>query len=162
MLTIPQKVAFQPQETFAADWKPCSPQALREGGWGGFSATAYFFGKKLHQELGIPIGLIHSSLGGTVAEAWTSASALKDFPEFKPQLDEAAAIAASTAEDPEIEYLDAWFRKHDHGTGKGWFQADADTSGWREVTLPGTWADCGIPGYEGVVWAQRHVELPAT
>jgi sialate O-acetylesterase len=161
LLTIPQKTAFKPQETFAAEWKPCSPQALREGGWGGFSATAYFFGKKLHQELGIPIGLIDSSWGGTVAEAWTSASALKEFPEFRPQLDEAAAIAASTADDPEVEYLDAWFQKHDPGTAKGWFKAGADASGWRDVTLPGNWAACGIPGFEGVVWAQRFVELPA-
>jgi sialate O-acetylesterase len=161
LLTIPQKTAFKPRETFAGEWKPCSPQALREGGWGGFSATAYFFGKNLHQELGVPIGLIHSSWGGTVAEAWTSAPALGDFPEFKPQLDEAAAIAASTANDPEVEYLDAWFRKHDPGTAKGWFKAGADAPGWREVNLPGNWADCGIPGYEGVVWAQRHIDLPA-
>lgn len=161
LLTIPQKAAFIPQETFAADWKPCSPHALREGGWGGFSATAYFFGKKLHQELGIPIGLIHSSWGGTVAEAWTSTPALKDFPEFKPQLDEAATIAASSAADPDVEYLDAWFRQHDPGTNKGWFKTGADASGWREVSLPGSWADCGIPGFEGVVWAQHHIELPA-
>jgi sialate O-acetylesterase len=69
LLTIPQKASFKPKETFAAEWKPCSPQTLREDGWGGFSATAYFFGKRLHRELGIPIGLIHSSWGGTVAEA---------------------------------------------------------------------------------------------
>ncbi len=161
LLTIPQTTAYEPWQTFAAAWKPCSPQALREGGWGGFSATAYFFGKKLHQELGIPIGLIHSSWGGTVAEAWTSAPALAAFPEFKSQLDEVAAIASSTADEPEVEYLDSWFLEHDPGTAKGWFKAAADASDWREVTLPGIWADCGIPGFEGVVWAQRHVELPA-
>jgi sialate O-acetylesterase len=161
LLTIPQTTACEPLQTFTASWKPCSPQALREGGWGGFSATAYFFGKKLHQELGIPIGLIHSSWGGTVAEAWTSAPALEAFPEFKPLLDEVSAIASSTAADPEVEYLDAWFQKHDPGTAKNWFKADADASGWREVSLPGNWADCGIPGFEGVVWAQRHIELPA-
>jgi sialate O-acetylesterase len=161
LLGIPQNPAFKPQKTFAAEWKPCSPQALREGGWGGFSATAYFFGKKLHQELGIPIGLIHASLGGTVAEAWTSAPALKEFPEFKPQLDEVASISASTAEDPDVEYLDAWFNKHDPGTTKGWFKTDADTSAWREAKLPGGWSDCGIPGFEGVVWARRNFDLPA-
>ncbi len=159
LIGIPHKAAFKPQETFVAEWQPCSPKALRDGGWGGFSATAYFFGKKLHQELGIPIGLIHASLGGTLAEAWTSAPALDGFPEFKPQLDEVAA-AASTAGDPEIEYLDAWFKQHDPGTSKGWFKPDVRTSNWREVTLPGGWADCGIPGFEGVVWAGRHFELP--
>lgn len=161
LLTVPHKTAFSPRETFSADWKPCSPEALRDGTWGGFSAAAYFFGKKLHQELGVPIGLIHSSWGGTVAEAWTSAPALKDFPEFKPILAEVSAIAASTAADPDAEYLDAWFLKHDPGTQQGWFKMNADASAWREVDLPGSWSDCGIPGYEGVVWAQRHIELPA-
>ncbi len=161
LLTIPKNTAFEPQQTFSAEWKPCSSEALREGGWGGFSATAYFFGSKLHEDLGIPIGLIHSSWGGTVAEAWMSATGLKEFPEFEPQLDEVARIAASTAEDPEVAYLDAWFAEHDPGTAKAWFEMDADASGWREVTLPGTWADSGIPGFEGVVWAQRPVELPA-
>jgi sialate O-acetylesterase len=162
LIRIPHQPAFKPLDTFAATWKPCSAEALRDGGWGGFSATAYFFGKKLHQELGIPIGLIHSSLGGTVAEAWTSAPALDEFPEFKPQLDEAAAIAASTAADPESEHLDAWFKKHDPGTTKGWFKTDVSTLNWREVSLPGSWADCGIPGFEGVVWARRDIELPAS
>ncbi len=161
LLTMPQEAAFEPRKTFASEWKACTPEVLREGGWGGFSATAYFFGKKLHQELGIPIGLIHSSWGGTAAEAWTSASALEEFPEFKPQIDEASAIAASAAADPEVEYLDAWFQKHDPGTRRGWSKVDADVLGWREVTLPGNWADCGIPGFEGVVWAQRRIDLPA-
>lgn len=161
LLNIPQTPAFAPGRTFSAAWQPCSPQALREGGWGGFSATAYFFGKKLHQELGVPIGLIHSSWGGTPAETWISATALDAFPEFAPQLEEVAAIAASAAEDPEVEYLDAWFHKHDPGTANGWFKADTETSGWREAALPGNWADCGIPGFEGVVWARREIELPA-
>jgi sialate O-acetylesterase len=72
-----------------------------------------------------------------------------------------AAIASSTADKPEVEYLDAWFQKHDPGTAKGWFEADTDASGWREVKLPGNWADCGIPGFEGVVWARREIELPS-
>lgn len=161
LLNITKKTAYKPETLIAAEWAPCSPASLRElGQWGGFSATAYFFGKHLHQELGIPIGLIHSSWGGTQAEGWTSAPALAPFPSFHAQLAEVAAIGNSTADDPEQDYLKKWFAKHDPGTRNGWGKTAADTADWREVNLPGTWADCGIPGFEGVVWAQRHIDFP--
>ena len=161
LMNVPKDTAFEPQETFAAAWQSCSPRALSEGGWGGFSAAAYFFGKELHQELNIPIGLIHSSWGGTVAEAWVSADGLEEFPEFIPQLREVNAVARSIAEDPEAEYLDRWFQTHDAGTAEEWFKVESDSSEWSEVGFPGSWADCGIPGFEGVVWARRRFEVPA-
>ena len=55
----------------------CSPEAV-----GQFSASAYFFARKLHLDLNIPIGIIHSSWGGTVVEAWTSKEGLSDLPEL--------------------------------------------------------------------------------
>ncbi len=160
LLTIPHRIAYTPQEVFAGAWQPCSPQALRNSGWGGFSATAYFFGKQLREVLGVPVGLIHASWGGTVIEAWTSAGALQPFAEFDAGLQEVDALARSQAADPEAAYLDAWFRKHDPGSAKGWQEADADSTAWREVQLPGRWGDCGIPGFEGVVWIQRRIDLP--
>lgn len=54
-------------------WEICSPSTIGE-----FSALAYFFGRDLHQHLQVPIGLIHSSWGGTPVEAWTSAEALTE------------------------------------------------------------------------------------
>jgi sialate O-acetylesterase len=53
-------------------WVECGPKTV-----GSFSAVAYFFGRDLHKALGVPVGLIHSSWGGTVAEAWTTRSALE-------------------------------------------------------------------------------------
>ncbi len=47
-------------------WAPCSPENV-----GGFTAAGYFFGRKLYQDLKVPIGLVHSSWGGTAVEAWT-------------------------------------------------------------------------------------------
>jgi len=50
---------------------------------GPFSAVAYHFGRKLRQELGVPVGLIHTSWGGTPAQAWTSIEALQAVPSLK-------------------------------------------------------------------------------
>ena len=52
-------------------WKVCSPETIAEGGWGGFSAAAYYFGRELQQQLRVPVGLIDATWGGTRIESWT-------------------------------------------------------------------------------------------
>ena len=63
-------------------WQVCSPATVP-----GFSAVAYFFGRKLQQELGVPVGLINSSWGGTICEAWTSHETLAGDADFAAILD---------------------------------------------------------------------------
>ena len=60
-----------PQQDLEGVWKACTPESIAEGGWGGFSACAYYFGRELHQKLGVTVGLIDSSWGGTRIESWT-------------------------------------------------------------------------------------------
>ncbi|MBM3890105.1 MAG: sialate O-acetylesterase, partial [Verrucomicrobia bacterium] len=71
--------AEKPQEKCSGTWAVCSPETV-----GAFSATAYFFGRKLHQELNVPVGLLNSSVGGTPIEAWTSREVMAGKAEFKP------------------------------------------------------------------------------
>jgi len=54
-------------------WKVCSPETVS-----GFSATLFCFGREIHRELKVPVGLINSSVGGTPIEAWSSAEAQKE------------------------------------------------------------------------------------
>ena len=75
-------VSTQPQFIGAGKWEVCTPETV-----GGFSGTAYFFGRELHQVLKVPVGLINSSVGGTPVESWTSMEAQKDFKELKPLFD---------------------------------------------------------------------------
>ncbi|MBT3378849.1 MAG: 9-O-acetylesterase [Lentisphaerae bacterium] len=68
--------AVEPQDNCkVTPWAPCSPANV-----GSFTAAGYFFGRKLYQNLDIPIGLINSSWGGTVIEAWTPWDVQKDDP----------------------------------------------------------------------------------
>ncbi len=71
----------EPQTTCSGEWAVCSPDTV-----GGFSATAYFFGRRLHKELNVPIGLINSSVGGTSVESWTSLPAQADVAAIQPRL----------------------------------------------------------------------------
>lgn len=74
--TVAADAALAPTQNLGGNWMVCTPDNIKQGGWNGFSAVGYFFGQALQKRLGIPIGLIHTSWGGTPAEAWTSAEAL--------------------------------------------------------------------------------------
>ena len=60
-------------------WVECSPATA-----GKFSAVAYYFGKEIRREIGVPVGLIHSSWGGSIAEAWTTMKTLQSDPKLRP------------------------------------------------------------------------------
>ena len=64
LFTVQRKVAESPQSDCTGEWTSCSPETVP-----GFSAVGYFFGRELHQKLKVPVGLIHTSWGGTPAEA---------------------------------------------------------------------------------------------
>lgn len=81
LLNVPPRPMEEPQEDFKGRWAACTPQTAR-----GFSAVAYFFGRELHQELEVPVGLINTSVGGTPAEAWTSVYALEQKRDLEPLL----------------------------------------------------------------------------
>lgn len=69
MITVARRAAPETQEDCKGQWTVASSDSV-----GKFSATAWFFGRKLHQQLHVPIGLINSSWGGTDIASWTSRS----------------------------------------------------------------------------------------
>ncbi len=75
MFNVERIRASEPQKDTKGKWLVCDPTNTPH-----FSAVAYFFGRKLHEDLGAPVGLINTSWGGTRAEAWTSREALEQLP----------------------------------------------------------------------------------
>jgi hypothetical protein len=63
----------------------CTPDTV-----GGFSATLYFFGREIHREVGVPVGLINTSVGGTPIESWVAAEVQSSDPENEGELRHAA------------------------------------------------------------------------
>jgi sialate O-acetylesterase len=68
-----------PQRACNGRWEVCTPESV-----GGFSATAYYFGREIHKTLARPVGLINSSVGGTPIESWTSQEAQRSVAELRP------------------------------------------------------------------------------
>ena len=73
LLLVPKTSSDQPAKDVQASWVACSPKTIVAGGWGGFSAALYYFGRRLHKELDVPVGLIESAWGGSAIEPWTVA-----------------------------------------------------------------------------------------
>jgi sialate O-acetylesterase len=77
LFQVPKKVDNRRQDTVIAKWTEANPQTAP-----GFSAVGYFFGKFLTEELNIPVGIIHSSWGGSRIEPWWADEGLKEVPDL--------------------------------------------------------------------------------
>ncbi|SHJ02627.1 sialate O-acetylesterase [Pseudozobellia thermophila] len=76
--SVPRRTAEYPQENVPGSWEVCTPETMKD-----FSAVAYFFGRRLHEQLNIPIGLIDNAWGGSPAEVWATKSVFDQNPDLK-------------------------------------------------------------------------------
>lgn len=93
MFNAPTVTAVEPQEQIAGQWAVCTPETVPN-----FSAVAFFFARKLHTELKVPIGVIKSAWGGKPVETFTSREALMTLPGTKTLVE--AALLADQNFDP--------------------------------------------------------------
>lgn len=168
LFTVQKNISSSPLSDIEAKyggWVSCSPKTVAE-----FSSVAYFFGRNLYEKLKVPIGLINSSWGGTVAEAWTSADYLKNMPDFTNAVAEVQKKQLSTSEIKEKYKKDSisWqivAQKTDRGYQNYkpvWANSDFDDSSWKEMKIPSNWEEQGLPGFDGVVWFRKKIDIPAS
>ena len=74
LFTVKRAASLEPLSKVEGQWDEATPASVRD-----FSATAYFFGKKLNTLLNVPIGLIHTSWGGSSVEAWMEKEAFSEY-----------------------------------------------------------------------------------
>ena len=163
LFMVQHNVKLDPQATApVAPWAICTPQSVRQGGWNGFSAVGYFFGRDLYESQHVPIGLIETDWGGTPAEAWTSGPALTKLPDFRAavaQLGSSGSVTTSMA-----QQMSAWYAKNDPGMAAKWSDPTADAAAWPTMTLPVLFQDAGIPelsSFNGIIWFRKTVDIPA-
>ena len=90
MFTVARKPAVSPQADAGGAWVECSPKTVF-----GFSAVGYFFARDIQKATGFPVGMIHTSVGGTPAQAWTSQSGLEADKELQHYVDAIKQLAAA-------------------------------------------------------------------
>ena len=152
---VPKSPSLTPKPFVSGEWLLCSPENIVKGGWGGFSAVAYYFGRDMHKELKVPIGLVHTSWGGTPAEAWTSAEGIAPVRDFKKQTDAVEAMAKPGAMHT-ADMVDKWAKEN----GDDYSGENIDDSAWSDVDLPNRFNRIKLGAHRGVVWFRKTVELP--
>jgi sialate O-acetylesterase len=163
LFTVEKKTAFSPQPLCIGTWQVCSPESVAE-----FSAVGYFFGRDLEAAVRVPIGLIDSSWGGTLAEAWTSGEGLEPLGEFADGLTTVKRAVENSAEvDAEFwARVRQWTDARDPSPGEegkpGWEHPDLDATSWNPVTLPALWPPQQLADFHGVTWLRRDFEAPVS
>ncbi len=159
MFTVSRNFSAQQQSEVVGSWAVCTPETAGE-----FSATAFFFGRKLQKTLQVPIGLIHSSWGGTPAEAWTDVEALKQvtgFQEVEEKLDEMKNphsdynIWMNQLEKIDTEEIFQEYEELIHPEYAGEHYNDSQ---WDVMQLP-NWLEGDFKNYDGVIWFRKSFEL---
>jgi len=77
LFTVPKLKAVDPVPDVEGAWQRCEPSQVRN-----FSAVAYYFGRELQSALNVPVGLIHTSWGGSPAEVWMRWNVLATHPDY--------------------------------------------------------------------------------
>ena len=165
LFTVQKNIAFSPIDTIATTgWIPCDTNTVKD-----FSATAYFFGRHLHQELKVPIGLIHTSWGGTVAEAWTSKNSLLKLDDFAEQARQISQLAASRDSlekkfeaDTKQMYLEqAQADPGIQGADTIFDNVAVDDKDWMAIDFPKLWEETQLGNFDGSAWFRKTIKLPA-
>jgi sialate O-acetylesterase len=153
---------LEPASDIKGQWKVCSPLTVSK-----FSGVAYFFGRELHRELNVPIGLVVSTVGATRAELWTRLEALERLPITGERVKTEVARMQSRDEDNRRFLVERAAWEQQHGVrppplvepALGWAAPDLDTSDWKQITVPVQWRWLGIKS-GGVFWLRKEFTLP--
>jgi sialate O-acetylesterase len=147
-------------------WKECSPSTIHS-----FSATAYFFGRRLHEVLKFPVGLVEASWGGTAVESWMSKQMLDKFEEYTGTLQSIDqcrdSLFIQTQWLSQHRTIDVNGRDPEHRweglsfDDDGCSARDIADSMWYDMKLPTVWERTSLGEFDGAVWFRKRVEMPS-
>ena len=160
---VERAVSFNEEKDLNGSWKTASPENTPK-----FGATCYYFAKKLNSELGVPVGIINTSWGGTPDESWIPQEFAKTMPEY------AAKCTLIDNSRGKADESKAWVLSHKSiEKPLSWDKLELgdtelkdktlDDSKWHTPTVGKLWeTDDKIRTFDGVIWFRKTIEIPAS
>lgn len=142
------------------EWKLCSPETV-----GDFTAVGYFFAREVYQKTQVPIGLLHTSWGGSQLEGWLSKEAMESFPELQSYAknlpttwEEADKLLESNIKEKLLGNASAVVTLADE---MKFTEAGYDFSKWITGNAIGQWDWQGIWAWRGNGFIAKKIDIPA-
>jgi len=162
MFNVQRRAHLGPHRTVGGCWQTATPEAAVN-----FSAVGFSFARRLHRELGVPVGVINASWGGTYIQTWISRSTLALNPATAGWLADYEAEAWTPGKWKEVDDVgpDGLVSKYPRDPGNTgldycWHQPFLVDSDWPVMNMPATWQSAGHR-HSGVFWFRRTLEIPA-
>ncbi len=163
-ITVPKNVSSFPKDDIdSAAWKVSTPVTTYE-----CSAVAFFFAKQLYEKYKVPIGIIHSSWGGTPIEAWTAFDSIASRQDFKERT---ALVLKQNAEGKSVQALQSLYadsmrqyqaalQSLDKGYVEKWYSPAFNSLNWGKAIMPSLFTDT-LANYKGSIWLRKNFYVPA-
>lgn len=158
LLQIKKQTAINPAadtEVNMGGWRTAQPATVEN-----FSSIAYFYAREMARRLGLHVGVIDCTWGGTPAEAWTSFAGVRSVPGFEKETD----IVEDNGFD-RARVMEAYGKVLGEWTAMATKGEDLSRTGQWDGSLPTMpvpceWEKTALPDFDGIVWMQRKVTIP--
>ncbi len=158
--SVAHTTAPQPMTNVAGSWAICSPKTV-----GAFTAVGYYFARDLLTDLNIPIGLLHTSWGGTHVETWTSPQAIGSDAALRPAQERFRNRQLLSPEQKRAAFLALIRQKQGDlptpALASTFRQENTNTANWPVMSMP-NYIETQLPKFDGIFWARKSIDIPAT
>ncbi len=163
LFKVENNAAIEPaNNTAPAEWRVCNPETVAS-----FSAVGFHFGKNIHLETGIPVGLISSNWGGTIIETWISPETVKNDPFMAEWAKELKNVDVEEIKKKQKEIFNNYHvelkKVQNPDYHHPYIERGYNDEGWIEFTQPQLWeTQAGWETFDGIAWYRKKVKIPET
>ena len=154
---LPKDISAKPKDDIlsGSNWQAATPANV-----GGFTAVGYFFARELSQQLHVPIGLIHTSWGGTDIETWISKEGFQSSDIFGETIGKLPVLnmdSLTAVQKTKVTKMvqDLQGGLPDATAVKSWKEPTYNDQSWPHMQLPGLWEQQQLKNFDGVVWFRK-------